>query len=172
MSFLYSRFLLWNNVAMTESHIAFERDAPHAVGHSFSSYFIVALFEHTLLISLSISPIPSLSFLSLSLTFSLSLPFPLYHSLSHFPSLSLSLSLSPIPSLSFSLCLCFFQVKAAVDEFYLNGLEMECVEVTREMVHPNGMGDVLKVRSPRHHMLYCVMLCRLRCCVVSVKFDS
>ena len=107
---------------MTESHIAFERDAPHAVGHSFSSYFILALFEHTLLISLSISP---------------------------------------IPSLSFSLCLCFFQVKAAVDEFYLNGLEMECVEVTREMVHPNGMGDVLKVRSPRHHMLYCVMLCRL-----------
>ena len=139
MSFLCSRFLLWNNAAMTESHIAFERDAPHAVRHSF--YFMVALFEHTLLISLPISPIPSLSFLSLS----------------HF----LTFSLSPILSLSFSLCLCLFQVKAAVDEFYLNGLEMECVEVTREMVHPNGMGDVLKVRSPRHHMLYCFMLCRL-----------
>ena len=32
-----------------------------------------------------------------------------------------------------------------MDEFYLNGIETECVEVTRELVDPNGMGDVLKV---------------------------
>lgn len=37
------------------------------------------------------------------------------------------------------------QVKAAVEEYYLNSLETECIEVTRELVHPNGMGEVLKV---------------------------
>jgi hypothetical protein len=37
------------------------------------------------------------------------------------------------------------QIKAAVEEYYLNSLETECIEVTRELVHPNGMGEVLKV---------------------------
>ena len=76
-------------MAITESHIAFERDSPHAVGHSFYLNFILALFEHTLLISLSVSPILSLS-LSNSLSLSHYLTFS--HSLSVILSLSLLLS--------------------------------------------------------------------------------
>jgi hypothetical protein len=47
-----------------------------------------------------------------------------------------TLRCTPLPDL---------QIKAAVEEYYLNSLETECIEVTRELVHPNGMGDVLKV---------------------------
>ena len=38
------------------------------------------------------------------------------------------------------------QVKAAVEEYYMNSLVKECIDVTRELVHPMGMGDALKVQ--------------------------
>ena len=48
-------------------------------------------------------------------------------------------------------------MKAAVEEYFLNSLETECIEVTRELVHPNAMGEVLKV-------CVCVYVC-VRVCV-------
>jgi hypothetical protein len=36
-------------------------------------------------------------------------------------------------------------VKAAVEEYYLNSLSSECIEVMKELVHPLGMGDAMKV---------------------------
>ena len=53
--------------------------------------------------------------------------------------------LKPAFLLIFCTLLLDLQVKAAVEEYYLNSLEIECIEVTRELVHPNGMGEVLKV---------------------------
>ena len=31
-----------------------------------------------------------------------------------------------------------------MDEYFLNGLVREAVEVLKELVHPRGMGDVMK----------------------------
>jgi hypothetical protein len=36
------------------------------------------------------------------------------------------------------------RVRAAVEEYFLNGLDTEAVEVLKELVHPDGMKDVVK----------------------------